>query len=132
MEYFLYHQLYWRADYCLIFALMLAIGEWLNKGVPVISSRLTTRIRVSWPATVAVLLSALFVYHNYAIHRFVQNVAARDFFLTADGEGAIRWLKELDRRHDRYELATASIELNYLSAYWTNADLLLPSGFPFS
>jgi hypothetical protein len=41
------------------------------------------------------------------------------------------WLEEYERRHGKFELATASVELNYLAAYWTNADLLLPSGFPY-
>jgi hypothetical protein len=85
----------------------------------------------TWSATIAACLLALGVYHNYRIHWFVTHVAASEFYLPADAENLRGWLEQFERKHGRFELATASIELNYLSAYWTNADLLLPSGFPY-
>lgn len=127
MEGFLRRQLYWRAEYCLLFALTLTAAEWLRTSLPA----LFRRGAASWPVVVAVLLVGLFGYHNYRIHWFVTNTAARDFFLTADAQALVHWLERFDRQHDRYELATPSLELNYLSAFWTNADLWLPSGFPY-
>jgi hypothetical protein len=127
MEKFLLNQLYWRADYCLLFAVVLAVAEWLRTSLPIFASYR----RYAWTAVASIALLALFGYHNYRIHWFVNNVAARDFFLTADAQGLKPWLERFDREHDRYELATASLELNYLSAFWTDADLLLPSGFPY-
>ena len=127
MECFLRSQLYWRVDYCLLFALVVVGAEWLRTALPLISPRLAT----SWTMIVALALTSLFVYHCYRTHWFVKHTARRDFFLTADAQVLQSWLEKFDERHDKYELATASVELNYLSAFWTNADLLLPSGFPY-
>lgn len=127
METFLRNQIHWRVDYCLLFVATLAVCEGVRTSV----WRLGVRGMSAWTAAVCASLLVLFAYHNYRIHSFVTNVAARDFFLTADAQGMKRWLEQFDREHDRYELATASLELNYLCAYWTDADLLLPSGFPY-
>jgi hypothetical protein len=55
----------------------------------------------------------------------------QEYFLTKDAEALRPWLEEYGRTHKQYSLATVSTELNYLCAYWTNADLMLPSGFPY-
>ena len=78
----------------------------------------------------ATCLAALFVYHNQRIYSFITHTASREFFLTADEEELRDWLRRRDASLGKYTLATASHELNYLAAYWTHADLLLPEGFP--
>jgi hypothetical protein len=60
----------------------------------------------------------------------VTRTAASEFFLTEDEEHLRDWLRARPAEETR-SLATASHELNYLCAYWTNADLLLPEGFPY-
>ncbi len=127
MECFLRSQMVWRADYCLLFALVLVGAEWVRTSLPAMVPRLAR----SWPLLVAIALGSLFAYHSYRMHWFVAHTARRDFFLTADAQGLRPWLDAFDRQHDQYELATASVELNFLCAFWTNADLLLPSGFPY-
>lgn len=127
MECFLRVQLYWRVDYCLLFATVLASAEWARTSLPMF----TRWNRHTWAIVATIALTSLFAYHAYRTHWFVKHTARRDFFLTADAEKLRTWLQEFDRHHDSYELATASVELNFLSAFWTNADLLLPSGFPY-
>jgi hypothetical protein len=159
MEPFLQHQLFWRLNFCLLFVFALATLEWwravlttwlalrhanlaksTTSDTSVAEKSLTgSRLRAiwralrprTWGASLAVAIALLFVYHNYRIDWFVRNIAAQNFFLTADAEKLRSWLEEYEREHGRFELATASMELNYLAAYWTNADLLLPSGFPY-
>jgi hypothetical protein len=149
MEPFLRHQLFWRVNYCWLFVFVLAALEWWREAsttwgasqathargaqpsAPRLRAALSKLRPKSWAAAMTVGIAALLVYHNYRLHWFVGNVAARDFFLTADAEKLRPWLEEYERKHGQFELATASVELNYLAAYWTNADLLLPSGFPY-
>jgi hypothetical protein len=159
MEPFLRHQLFWRMNFCWLFVFALTTLEWwrdvltawlahrkanlarsTSSETPRIENSLGgSRIRAAWQilrpktwaSSIAVALVLLFAYHNYRIDWFVRNVAARNFFLTADAEKLRSWLEGFEREHGRFELATASLELNYLAAYWTNADLLLPSGFPY-
>jgi hypothetical protein len=149
MEPFLRHQLYWRVNYCWLFVFALAVLEWWRETLTTWGARQATHARgarfsaprlraafgrlrpKSWAAAMAVGIAALLAYHNYRLHWFVGHVAAKHFFLTADAEKLRPWLEEYERKHGRFELATASLELNYLAAYWTNADLLLPSGFPY-
>jgi hypothetical protein len=77
------------------------------------------------------LVVALFAYHQYRIHWFRVNAVGQEYFLTKDTEALRPWLEEYGRNHKKYSLATVSTELNYLCGYWTNADLMLPSGFPY-
>ena len=128
-----YHasQFVWRRDYMLLLAFILALSElvrWLL-GRIARCDRQWWRYQIA--ATVVVLL-ALFVFHTERIHKFVTRVAVREFFLTEDEELLQKWLKSYDQEQKQpYTLATASHELNYLAASWTNADLLLPEGFPY-
>lgn len=128
----IYHssQFAWRRDYILLFAFLLFVFE-LSAGFvwPRIAD--VRRWRIAEIAGTAVLLGSLFVYHNVRIHQFITKVAAREFFLTKDEEELQDWLKQRQASLGNYTLATASHELNYLCAYWTNADLLLPEGFPY-
>jgi hypothetical protein len=126
-EPFLRYQLYWRANYCFLFPLALAVLEWLR--ISLLS--LKWRVAKHWAIVMAVAVAALFVYHDHRVYWYVKYIARKEFFLTADSENLRSWLKDFERTRGRFELATASPELNYLSAYWTNADLLLPSGFPY-
>jgi hypothetical protein len=127
METFLRHQMYWRADYCALFVIILAICELLRARLaPLSLPRLP-----AWSIVGGMLLISLLVYHNHRIHWFVKHVARNEFFLTADAEKTIDWLKYFEKQHGQFELGTASLELNYLAAFYTNADLLLPSGFPY-
>ncbi|MCE9547694.1 MAG: hypothetical protein K8T25_19665 [Planctomycetia bacterium] len=123
-------QFYWRVDPCLLFMLLLGVFE-LVRGIVVEVGRPFGRWRLRWGMVMTVALVGLFVYHQIRIQRFVRQNASRDYFLTKDQEALRPWLAQFDREHPRYTLATASPELNYLCAYWTHADLLLPSGFPY-
>lgn len=127
-----YHarQFQWRIDYCLLFGVCLLLLEsirrlvvrrWLAPG----GSRI---VELGVAATcVAVLLG----YHQYRIHRFLKNTASREYYLTRDEEQLHDWLAKYSQGRGRYTLATASPELNLLCAFWTDADLWLPSGFPY-
>jgi hypothetical protein len=130
-----YHarQFQWRADYCILFAFCLAVSEtirrWLVRGL--------LAVRWSRPIELVVGLACVLLllgYHQYRIHRFLKNTAGREYFLTRDEEQFGQWLADYsrdERGERRYLLATASPELNLLCAYWTDADLWLPSGFPY-
>ena len=132
-----YHtfQFTWRLEYVQVFCLVILISE---------TFKLLMRSRLGgWRRTMhfeiigtAALLAALLVYHNLRIYHFVERTAAREFFLTKDEEELGGWLRQRepslgDPQHRNFTLATASHELNYLCAYWTNADLMLPEGFPY-
>ncbi|MCC7083490.1 MAG: hypothetical protein IT427_00620 [Pirellulales bacterium] len=160
LEPFLRNQLFWRLNYLLLFALALSTLEWWRETLTAsAASRSSMRIRgaiqpscrhgrlgnlslallpklnslrpSTWASAMTLGIAILLAYHIYRINWFVSNVAARHFFLTADAERLRPWLEEFERQHGPFDLATASLELNYLAAYWTNADLLLPSGFPY-
>jgi hypothetical protein len=130
-----YHarQFQWRADYCILFACCLAVSEsirrWLVRGV--------WSVRWSRPIELSVGLGCVLLllgFHEHRIHRFLKNTAGREYFLTRDEERLRQWLADYsrdERGERRYLLATASPELNLLCAYWTDADLWLPSGFPY-
>jgi hypothetical protein len=126
-----YHifQFIWRVEYGCVFALILAGCELVKLAL----RRLIPRERIAWRcevAAIALLVVPLFGYHQYRIYRFVSQTAAREFFLTEDEEQLRDWLRSRPAEQTR-TLATASHELNYLCAYWTDADLLLPEGFPY-
>lgn len=127
-----YHcwQFGWRRDFMLLFALLVLLGEGTRSLLRGRSSALH-----SWPMRQmlagAIFLGVLFGYHVLRIQHFVRNVAAREFFLTRDEEVLKDWLQRREATLGNYTLATASHELNYLCAYWSRADLLLPEGFPY-
>jgi hypothetical protein len=127
-----YHsfQFRWRRDYMLLFAMTLLISEsvknWLRARVG--QPRRSLRWEIVGTVT---LVSIIFAYHNLRIHNFVAHTAAHEYFLTKDEEELRSWLQQQEPSLGKYTLATASHELNYLCAYWTNADLMLPEGFPF-
>ncbi len=127
-----YHarQFQWRADYCILFAASLLVFEAIRRGIV---RRWLAAPRARWIelASAAACLAALLGYHQYRIGRFLKNTASREYFLTQDAEGLHDWLAEYSSGRGRYSLATASPELNLLCAYWTDADLWLPSGFPY-
>ncbi|MCE9547595.1 MAG: hypothetical protein K8T25_19170 [Planctomycetia bacterium] len=127
-----YHSLQfkWRSEFILLFGLIVVACECAKWGLrQVLADR---RRSNRWElAAVVLILGALFVYHNVRIRGFVRQTAAREFFLTQDEEGLRDWLRQREPALGRYTLATASHELNYLCAYWSRADLLLPEGFPY-
>ncbi|MCC7083489.1 MAG: hypothetical protein IT427_00615 [Pirellulales bacterium] len=127
-----YHrkQFYWRLDVVLLFSLVLVLLDWLHCGLRQLGEKIPRLACVSGLVTAA-LLASLLAYHEYRIHWFRANVVAKEYFLTKSAEALRPWLEQYDREHQQFTLATVSPELNYLSAYWTNADLLLPSGFPY-
>lgn len=134
MELYLAYQVYWRIDFVLLLVLMLLAGEVVRRCVSWYVQRsgqtAGTAVR-AWSTLIIVALCSQFVVHQLRIERFIRKVAARDFFLTADAERLRDWLQDYERRKGAFSLATLSHELNYLSAYWTDADLLLPEGFPY-
>ena len=128
-EYHLF-QFVWRLQFVLFFCTVLvgsevakaAIRKWFKD--PWRSAR--------WELTLtALFLASLLAYHNVRIYRFVSRTVASEFFLTKDEEELCDWLREREMSWGAYSLVTASHELNYLCAYWTRADLLLPEGFPY-
>jgi hypothetical protein len=129
------YQFTWRLDYIQVFCLVILVSETLKL---LMRSRLggwRRTLPLEITGTVA-LLAALLVYHNLRIYHFVKHTAAYEFFLTKDEEELGDWLRKrepslTDPKHGNFTLATASHELNYLCAYWTNADLVLPEGFPY-
>jgi hypothetical protein len=127
-----YHrkQFYWRLDVVLLFSLaLLTVGSlqnWLFE-----LAKQAPRWRPVAACFTAALLVALFGYHEYRIHWFRVNAVGQEYFLTKDAELLRPWLAEYERAHPQFSLATLSPELNYLCAYWTDADLILPSGFPY-
>lgn len=127
-----YHcwQFGWRRDYMLLFALLALLGEGIRRLL-----RFGSGTAQTWQARQVlvggVFLGVLFGYHVLRLQHFVRNVAAREFFLTRDEEELKAWLEQRDKTLGKYTLATASHELNYLCAFWTRADLLLPEGFPY-
>ena len=127
-----YHarQFQWRADYCILFAASVLVFEAIRRGIV---RRMFSAPRARWLelASAAVCVAALLGYHQYRIDRFLKNTAAREYFLTQDAEGLHDWLAQYSAGKGRFSLATASHELNLLCAYWTDADLWLPSGFPY-
>ncbi len=127
-----YHllQFFWRANYSLLFVLAIAACQWCRAAV-IDCSVLSFGIPRLWPRIVATGFCAFFAFHVYAVHRFVTTTAAHEFFLTADAERLRPWLENFGNERGSFRLATASLELNYLCAFWTNADLMLPSGFPY-
>ncbi len=130
-----YHarQFQWRADYCILFACTLAVCETIRRWVV----RGLVTVRWSRPIELAVGLGCVAIllgYHEHRIHRFLKNTAGREYFLTRDTERFHDWLTDYsrdERGERRFSLATASPEINLLCAYWTDADLWLPSGFPY-
>lgn len=134
MELFLANQIYWRVNYVLLLVFMLLAGEVLRRIVTRSGGWRRQSAGASertWRTIVVVALCSLFVVHQVRIDRFIRKVAARDFFLTADAEHLRDWLQDYERRKGPFSLATVSHELNHLCAYWTDADLLLPEGFPY-
>jgi hypothetical protein len=127
-----YHafQFAWRRDYMLLFVLAVLVSELakhlLRRILP--DSRRSLRWEI---AGTAAFFVSLFAYHSIRIHNFVAHTAAREYFLTKDEEELHEWLRQREPSLGKFTLATASHELNYLCAYWTNAELLLPEGFPF-
>jgi hypothetical protein len=131
MEPYLRFQLYWRVDPILLFCLMVALAESLRGWLSRLSVR-WPRLAYAWSPIAMMAIAALFAYHQYRIHWFVKNTIGHEYFLTADEEKLRPWVENFDRINPSgYTLATLSPELNYLSGYWTNADLSLPSGFPY-
>jgi hypothetical protein len=126
-EPYLRFQLYWRGNYCAVLPVTLIVFEWVRATL----RQFNFRVARHWALTVSLAVAALFVYHDYRVHWYVKYIARKEFFLTADAERLRAWLEQFERGYGRFELATCSPELNYLSAYWTNADLLLPTGFPY-
>ncbi len=127
-----YHafQFVWRYDYMLLFCLVVVVSECLKTMLRTVVDNPRRSTALELALTAAFILS-LFVYHNVRIYQFVSRTAAHEFFLTKDEELLRDWLRDWERTHDDYTLATLSHELNYLCAYWTKADLLLPEGFPY-
>lgn len=127
-----YHafQFFWRSDFMFLFALIVVVSECLKHVVRAVVSRRVKMARVEL-ALASLFLIVFFIYHNVRIYEFVSRTASREFFLTKDEEMLRDWLTRQEASRGTYTLATASHELNYLCAYWTNADLLLPEGFPF-
>lgn len=127
-----YHrnQFYWRLDVLVLFSLGLVLLDSLQHGLRQIAAKLPQLAPVSAFATVG-LLVALLGYHEYRIHWFRVNAVGQEYFLTKDAEALRPWLEQYGQTHKQFSLATVSPELNYLCAYWTDADLLLPSGFPY-
>jgi hypothetical protein len=130
MEPYVRYQLIWRVDLLLLFSLIMCWAEALRGLFTTLSSRIP-RLVNAWSIITVCGIAALFAYHQYRIHSFAVNTVAREYFLTADAEALRPWLEKYDREHKDYSIATLSPELNYLCAYWTNADLMLPSGFPY-
>lgn len=132
-----YHvlQFAWRRDYMLLFVIVLLVSELAKHSLRHVLPGSRRSLRWEIAGTV-LFFAALFAYHNIRIHNFVANTAAREFFLTKDEEELRGWLCQREpslseNKTRNFTLATASHELNYLCAYWTNAELLLPEGFPF-
>jgi hypothetical protein len=127
-----YHaqQFTWRIDYCLLFAVLLLI---LESGRRIIVRRWLSpsQSRLVELSVAVICVAVLLGYHQRRIHRFIKNTASREYYLTRDAEQLHDWLDAYSRGRGRYSLATASPELNLLCAYWTDADLWLPSGFPY-
>ena len=113
-----------------LFCATLLVSEWARRGIEYLARRYGRQSHGWELAVTATCLAALFVYHNQRIYSFITHTASREFFLTADEEELRDWLRRRDASLGKYTLATASHELNYLAAYWTHADLLLPEGFP--
>lgn len=134
MELYLANQVYWRVNYALLLVLILLAGEALHRVVLWRGWRRQHSggaAQRTWTRIVVVGICGLFVVHQLKIERFIRKVASREFFLTADAEQFRDWLQDYERRKGAFSLATVSHELNYLCAYWTDADLLLPEGFPY-
>jgi hypothetical protein len=128
-EYHLF-QFVWRLEFVLLFCGIVVLSEAIKL---IVRHIFTTAVRSNfWEVALAgSLLAALFIYHNARIYRFVSRTVASEFFLTKDEEQLRDWLQEREQSLGDYSLVTASHELNYLCAYWTRADLLLPEGFPY-
>lgn len=129
MEAFQAHHLYFRADFCAMFALCLGVLELVRsppeqRFIEPVSPR-------AWKWTLVVALAGLFVFHVEHVRGFIAGPWFDDFRLTRDAESLRAWLGRLPARGRGRVIATASPELNYLAAYWTDADLLLPVGFPY-
>jgi hypothetical protein len=128
-EYHLF-QFVWRLQFVLLFCVVLMASEVAKAAI-----RRWTRDpwrSARWEIAISVVfLTSLLAYHNVRIYRFVSRTVASEFFLTRDEEALRDWLREREMSWNNYSLATASHELNYLCAYWTRADLLLPEGFPY-
>jgi hypothetical protein len=127
-----YHlmQFVWRIEYIHLFCLILLLSENAKLLIRHFSKRAGVK---SYPwefAGAAALLLTLWCYHVGRTFDFIIRIPAKEFFLTEDEEELRDWLRS--RKPARREvLATTSHELNYLCAYWTDADLLLPEGFPY-
>ena len=128
-EYHLF-QFVWRLQFVLFFCAMVVFSEAIKYGLRrfIKIHALSTKWEI---ALTALFLTSLLVYHNVRIYRFVSRTVASEFFLTKDEEHLRDWLREREKSLGKYSLATASHELNYLCAYWSRADLLLPEGFPY-
>jgi hypothetical protein len=113
-----------------LFSLMLVLVSSMQRGLVLLAKRIPKLARAS-VITTAALLVGLLAYHEYRIHWFRVNAVGKEYFLTKEAEALRPWLEEYGRKHKKYSLATVSTELNYLCAYWTDADLMLPSGFPY-
>lgn len=127
-----YHcwQFGWRRDFTLLFALLVLLGEG-NRRLLRLGAGTAQAWKTRQVLAAGVFLCVLCGYHVLRIQHFVRNVAAREFFLTRDEEELKDWLQRREATLGDYTLATASHELNYLCAYWSRADLLLPEGFPY-
>jgi len=124
------HQFTWRIDYCLLFGVSLLLFEGVRR---LVVRRWLPPGGARWVelGAAAVCVAVLLGYHQHRIHRFIKNTASREYYLTHDEELLHDWLDAYSRDRGRYSLATASPELNLLCAFWTDADLWLPSGFPY-
>lgn len=127
-----YHalQFMWRRDFFILFAVIVFTIEIVKRLFRSVAIDRRRSIYLEVAGAVA-LMAGLLAYHNLRIHKFISRNAAYEYFLTEDAQQLGDWLRERDRTAGEYTLATASHELNYLCAYWTDADLLLPEGFPY-
>jgi hypothetical protein len=130
MEAYHAQQFVWRRDFVILFALVVFLTEIVKRVIRQAAVDRRRSVYLEVGGAVA-LMAALLAYHNVRIHKFISRNAAYEYFLTADEERLGDWLRERAPKLGRFTLATASHELNYLCAYWTDADLLLPEGFPY-
>lgn len=131
MELYHVYQFVWRVELVKLFVIVLYLSELAKLLIRYTTRRWGVR-SLPWEfAGAAALLSVVLGYHAYRTHEFINRMPAREYFLTRDEEELRDWLASRFAADERFTLATASHELNYLCAYWTNADLLLPEGFPY-
>jgi hypothetical protein len=124
-------QFLWRSNQTLFFLFCLLLGAAARQAAYRLRERMGEKGKLFSPTVLWVApLIAFLLYGQVRTVLFLREQGL-GYALPRDLEGLQDWTKTLPNQGKGLRIATLAPETNFLLAYWTDADLLLPSGFPY-